>query len=249
MGSSRAFYLPGPGGAHSQRVEAHARVPAPGGEWGTDAAGHRGAPWSNAPGGARAKLGLLLARWAQSAEGRGQVVLLVARRALANRAWSRCCTSDLGREPAMWLTFRCSPYHTNSALYPVIAHLQRALQFQRDEPAEARLDRLESALQAAPAPGGGGAAHGCPAQRAAGGTYHRWSGVPKHKQKTQEALVAWLVAEAERQPVLAVWEDLQGRSLDPGAAGPGPGPDAHRLLCTLLTCRPSSPRRGPSAPI
>ena len=29
--------------------------------------------------------------------------------------------------------------------------------------------------------------------------------------------------------MLAVWEDLQGRSLDPGAAGPGPGPDAHRL--------------------
>ena len=30
----------------------------------------------------------------------------------------------------------------------------------------------------------------------------------RQKQKTQEALVAWLLAEAARQPVLAVWEDL-----------------------------------------
>ena len=30
----------------------------------------------------------------------------------------------------------------------------------------------------------------------------------RQKQKTQEALVAWLLAETARQPVLAVWEDL-----------------------------------------
>src|SRR4030095_9586333 len=30
----------------------------------------------------------------------------------------------------------------------------------------------------------------------------------RQKQRTQEALVAWLLAETVRQPVLAVWEDL-----------------------------------------
>jgi predicted ATPase len=30
----------------------------------------------------------------------------------------------------------------------------------------------------------------------------------RQKQKTQEALIAWLAAEAEQQPILAVWEDL-----------------------------------------
>ena len=94
------------------------------------------------------KLGLLLARWAQSAEGRGQVVLLSGEAGIGKSRLVEVLHERLGREPALWLTFRCSPYHTNSALYPVIAHLQRALQFQRDEPAEARLDRLESALQA-----------------------------------------------------------------------------------------------------
>ena len=30
----------------------------------------------------------------------------------------------------------------------------------------------------------------------------------RQQQQTLEALLAWLLAEAERQPVLAVWEDL-----------------------------------------
>src|SRR4029450_11545165 len=30
----------------------------------------------------------------------------------------------------------------------------------------------------------------------------------RQRQKTHEALMAWLLEEAERQPVLAVWEDL-----------------------------------------
>ena len=30
----------------------------------------------------------------------------------------------------------------------------------------------------------------------------------KQKQQTQEALVAWLVEEAEQQPVYCAWEDL-----------------------------------------
>ena len=45
------------------------------------------------------------------------------------------------------IAFRCSPYHQNSALYPVIDHLQRFLQWQRDDAPEAKLDRLEQVLQ------------------------------------------------------------------------------------------------------
>jgi hypothetical protein len=52
------------------------------------------------------------------------------------------------------------PYHTNSALYPVIEHLQRWLQFQRDDSPEEKLRKLEEALahtgmQVPPLDGGG----------------------------------------------------------------------------------------------
>ena len=187
------------------------------------------------------ELGLLLAHWAQSAEGRGQVVLLSGEAGIGKSRLVEVLREHLGREPAMWLTFRCSPYHTNSALYPVIAHLQRALHFQRDEPAAARLDRLESALQATHLP----LEEAVPLMAALlsvplAARYPplQWS-PQKHKQKTQEALVAWLVAEAERQPVLAVWEDLHWA--DPSTLellGLILDQTPTASLCTLLTCRP-----------
>ena len=157
------------------------------------------------------------------------------------------------REGATRIAFRCSPYYQNSALYPVIDHLQRFLQWQRDETPEAKLDTLErvlrtyrlpledvvplfAALLSVPLP-----------ER-----YPALNLTPqRQRQKTQEALVAWLLEEAERQPVLAVWEDLHwadpstlellGLVLDQA-------PTARML--TLLTCRPEfRPPWGPQAPV
>ena len=45
------------------------------------------------------------------------------------------------------LEARCSPYYQNSALYPVIDFLQRTLQFKREDAPEAKLKKLEAALE------------------------------------------------------------------------------------------------------
>src|SRR6266540_7389301 len=61
----------------------------------------------------------------------------------------------------------------------------------------------------------------------------------QQKQKTEEALVAWLLAEAERQPVLAVWEDLHWAdpsSLEFVSLCIEQAPTARLFM--LLTCRP-----------
>ena len=44
------------------------------------------------------------------------------------------------------LRFQCSPYHTNSALYPIIEHLERAAGFERDDGPEVRLTKLEALM-------------------------------------------------------------------------------------------------------
>jgi predicted ATPase len=44
----------------------------------------------------------------------------------------------------------------------------------------------------------------------------------QQKQQTLDALVAWTLEEAERQPVLVVWEDLQWT--DPTTASYTPSP-------------------------
>ena len=61
----------------------------------------------------------------------------------------------------------------------------------------------------------------------------------RQRQKTQEALTAWLLEEAERQPVLAVWEDLHWAdpsTLDVLGLVLDQVPTARMLI--LLTCRP-----------
>jgi class 3 adenylate cyclase/predicted ATPase len=158
------------------------------------------------------EVGLLLRRWEQSKAGLGQVVLLSGEAGIGKSTLMQTLREHVGREGCRRLTFRCSPYHTNSALYPVLAHLQRLLRWERDEAPETRLVTLERLLDASrqplaevvpllavllavPLPEGSYAARTLPPQQ--------------QRQQTLDALVAWLLAEAERQPVLVVWEDLQ----------------------------------------
>ena len=44
------------------------------------------------------------------------------------------------------LRYQCSPHHTNSALRPLIAQLERAAGFKADDTAEQKLDKLEAVL-------------------------------------------------------------------------------------------------------
>jgi class 3 adenylate cyclase len=157
------------------------------------------------------EVGLLLRRWEQSKEGLGQVVLLNGEAGIGKSALVQTLREHVGRERCVRLTFRCSPYHTSSALYPVIAHFQRLLRWERDEAPEARLVTLERLLDASRQP----LAEVVPLLAALlavplpEGSYPVLTLSPQQqRQQTLDALVAWLLVEAERQPVLAVYEDL-----------------------------------------
>ena len=92
------------------------------------------------------EVGLLRERWAQSRDGLGQVVLLSGEAGIGKSRLVHVLTEHVMDEGAPQLTLRCSPYHTNSAFYPVIQHLQRLLQWHRHETPEARLAMLEETL-------------------------------------------------------------------------------------------------------
>ena len=93
------------------------------------------------------EVGLLQRRWAQVQEGHGQVVLLSGEAGIGKSRLVRELHDIVARDGAAHLTFRCSPYYQQSALHPVIEHLQRLVQGRREEPPEAQLARLEQALQ------------------------------------------------------------------------------------------------------
>jgi predicted ATPase/class 3 adenylate cyclase len=156
------------------------------------------------------EIGLLLRRWEQSKEGLGQVVLISGEGGIGKSSLVMGMRRHVRQEGYTWITFRCSPYHTNSALYPVIEHVQRLLQFRRNDPPEAKLDKLEQVLRTYSPP----LEEVVPLFAALLSMpllerYPPLTLAPQEqRQQTQEALVAWILEEAERQPVLTVWEDL-----------------------------------------
>ena len=52
----------------------------------------------------------------------------------------------LADEPHTRLRYHCSPYHTDSALWPVIHQLSRAAGFAARDSTDAKLDKLEALL-------------------------------------------------------------------------------------------------------
>src|SRR4029450_1765750 len=89
------------------------------------------------------ELGLLQRRWTQAKEGAGQVVLLSGEAGIGKSRLVQTLKEQVLAEGTTRLEFRCSPYHQNSAFYPLIEHLQRLLQFQREETSQAKLSKLQ----------------------------------------------------------------------------------------------------------
>ena len=155
------------------------------------------------------ELQLLLARWRRAADGEGQVVLLSGEAGIGKSRIVQALREQLAGQPHTPLSHYCSPYHTASALYPIIGLLERAAGFTRDDPPEARVDKLEALL----AQGTEGLAEAMPLIAdvlgiAAGERYPSPNLSPQRKaQRTLEILVDQVEGLASRQPVLALYED------------------------------------------
>jgi predicted ATPase len=188
------------------------------------------------------EVGVLLERWAQVQDSRGQAVLLSGDAGIGKSRLLHVLTEHLAGTPHARLECRSSPYYHDSALYPLIDLLQRALHAQSPDGTQAPHVALEQLLEqyhlatadtvpllarllSIPLPDG---------------RYPPLAGSPQQqRQKTLEALLALLLAQAAQQPVLFILEDLHWT--DPStlewltlllAQVPTVS------LLTLLTCRP-----------
>lgn len=173
-------------------------------------------------------VGLLLERWEQSVEGTGQVVLLSGepgigksrmvqmlkehvRRGTFAKKNSRVFSDSWG-EVSPIIECRCSPYHQNSALYPIIDMLQRVvLGFEREDSSDKKLSKLEDFLTSS-----GFSVEGY------GTLFASFLSIPlshdrypslkltpqRQRQKTLEALLEIFLGRTKQHPVLLIVEDL-----------------------------------------
>ena len=152
---------------------------------------------------------LLLRRWAQAKAGNGRVVLISAEPGVGKSRLAEALAERIAAEPHIRLRYFCSPHHQDSALYPVIAQMERAAGFAHADGPAAKLAKLQ-ALLAATAPPMEDVAliaelHSLPSADLA----PPLDVTPQRKkEKTFEALLRQVEGLSRQQPVLMVFDDL-----------------------------------------
>jgi tetratricopeptide (TPR) repeat protein len=152
---------------------------------------------------------LLLRRWAQAKAGNRRVVLIAAEAGVGKSRLAEALAERIAAEPHIRLRYFCSPHHPDSALYPVLAQMERAAGFAHTDGPAIRLAKLQ-VLFAGTAPPMDDMAliaelHALPSADLAPAL----DVTPQRKkEKTFEALLRHVEGLARQQPVLMLFDDI-----------------------------------------
>jgi class 3 adenylate cyclase/predicted ATPase len=156
------------------------------------------------------ELALLWNRWEQAKEQEGQIVLLGGEPGIGKSRLVRALRDRLADVPHTPLSHFCSPFHANSALYPVIGLLERAAGMRREDLPDKQLDKLEAMLALATDDVHEGAPVLADLMAIPTGERYPPLALSPHqkKERTFQALLEQIRGLAARQQLLVTYEDV-----------------------------------------
>jgi len=92
------------------------------------------------------ELALMLERWKSAKAGEGQLLFLTGEAGIGKSRITRAMIDAVAGEPHIRLSYQCSPYHTESSLYPAIQQLVYAANIKAGDSNDEKLDKLDAVL-------------------------------------------------------------------------------------------------------
>src|SRR5262245_9164491 len=187
------------------------------------------------------EVALLTDRWHQAIQNEGQVVVLSGEAGIGKSRIVETFRQRVSGEARIVLRYQCSPYHIDSALHPIISHIEHAAGLTADDSPKEKLAKLEALLRR-----GSTALEDILPLFAAllsiptAGRYPPADPDPqRRKERTLNALLDQLTRLAQAGPVLIILEDAHWAdptTLDLFSRTILRIPEMRVLL--VLTCRP-----------
>ncbi|MFK7745262.1 MAG: adenylate/guanylate cyclase domain-containing protein [Roseobacter sp.] len=93
------------------------------------------------------ELGLLKGRWSAASRGEGQAVFLCGEAGLGKSRLAEEVHEQIVQPKGHRISFQCSPYHQNSAFYPIKSHFNHVIGFEENDTTAQRTDKLRTFLE------------------------------------------------------------------------------------------------------